>query len=244
MFVLVLYHRHRIQSIVSYTLFPAPMKTILLLCCFLCSTSLLLAQDTATTKSGKQVVLYNNGTWRALDSLLPAFTKPESAKTKLEFLNGKAAIWVDADVWLAGEEKAEQEDNSGIEMAMASYSHVDAPFSDGEQTFSFDGVGVLVMSLSFAFPEELMETLFFDKMLKEAGDDVQITHKEQRAVNNAVVTVYTISVHKGMEKGMILLYVYTGKSSTVLMFGVARKDIFAKYQADIEGFLNGFEVYE
>lgn len=189
-------------------------------------------------------MLYSNGTWRTLDSLLPTYTKPESAKTKIEFLDGKAALWLDADVWIAGEEETKDDEKIGINMTMAFYYHSGMPIPENGTKLNAGNNGAMVIGLSLVFPEAVLEELITNKMLKEISDKSVITHKEKRAVNNVVVSFYTASIQKGAEKGTMLIYIYTGKENTVILMAAAETHLFTQYQADLEGFLNGFETNE
>ena len=186
------------------------------------------AEIIATTKEGKTVVLYDNGTWKYLEEAnKPApvggqgkYARAASATEKLDLLRGKASVYYDPAKW-----KNLKESEPG---------RFELTHKDG------DGYAIVIAE-RMQVPLESLRNIALAHA-KEAAPDARLVAEEKREVNGSEVLFMQTA---GTIQGMSFVYVgyfYTGKAGSVQIITYTGENLLEEYQKDFEELLNGFQV--
>lgn len=196
-----------------------------------------LAQQpsTATTDSGRTVLLYPDGTWKYKDqasSSSPAaksYTKSPAATARLSLADGKAVVNYDAKKW--------RQDKPGEDPDIHKFSLV----LDGQDS----GCVALAARNETQMAPDMAEAAFLVGV-KRQMPDAHVTSEEKRLVNGKEVLCAQVSgtAHvNGMTLPMVMLnYFYSGKEGTIMASAIAPGFLFDEHRAELEQFLNGLEI--
>jgi hypothetical protein len=209
------------------------MKTILFISLLKTTCSISVAQQTATTKDGKTVVLNEDGTWKYdetrsasiefNDSLLTKYNKPLSAKTLLKSQRTDHAVWYNALKW----------------------STVDAkPTEATEYLFKLkdrDGYCITVVE-KIEVPVENFREIILKSLRMRGAEEIEIVKEEYRMVNGKRVLHMQFDARS---KGITFTYTgyyYSNDTGTTQLLCYTGKNLFKDYKQDFENMLNGFTV--
>lgn len=214
------------------------MRTVILLL-FACTTAAtsLHAQRKAVTENGDQVILYDDGTWKAVtDSTADSDTvkiatnpKPFAKEASSSFLVKSAtappvAVWIDATKWTFVKKK------------------------EGPQEYAFemksgDLYGMLI-SEKIELPLEKLREVAVENA-RNAAPDMRVTHLEYRTVNGLKVLNMEM---RGSTSGVHFVYYgyyYTDTNGTYqLVVFTAEKLWDNTNKAKAEAFLNGLTEHQ
>ncbi|MCE1229778.1 MAG: hypothetical protein LWX11_09885 [Firmicutes bacterium] len=185
----------------------------------------LLAQEKATTESGKKVLIFPNGKWTEDPQPLKkqsglSYTKQAKSTSKITFLKNKASIYYDPSLW----KLAKQEDPTKIQL-----QHRDG-----------DGY-VLIISERMQIPTNTLKDIALSNA-KNVAPDSEIVQEETRLVNGNEVLHMQI---RGTIQGIPFIYFgyyYTGKEGCIQMITYTTNNLFDEYKKDFTDFLNGFTI--
>jgi len=216
---------------------PVAMKKLIFSFLFLFSFLITHAQISALTETGRQVILFNDGTWKySTENKENNKNKPDTIKTNpAKFSKSPAATF------LVKSEKT----NTGIFIDPDKWTfkpHLENETSP-EYRFNFksDDCFALLITEKTPFNLEIFPEIAL-KNAQKAAIDARITNQEYRLVNgNKVLFLEMSATIQGIkfkyvgyyfsnEKGSIQLLTYTSEATY--------KDTFS----ELETFLNGFVV--
>ena len=188
------------------------------------SSSLLVAQERATTASGKQVLLFPNGTWKpeTKASLQPqgGFKRPVKSTDKITFNKSKFVVYYNASMW-----KKFGQDQPTRQM----YQHKDG-----------DGYAVIIAE-RMQVPLDSLKSIALNNA-KNAAPDAAITFEENRVVNGIHVLVLQI---KGTIQGMAVTYFgyyYAGAEGCIQVLTYTTDNLFNEFKNDFQDLLNGLTI--
>jgi hypothetical protein len=190
-------------------------------------------QIKAKTSEGKDVVLYDDGTWQYAEDedlkeegkkvFIPVsdtkYTKPGSSKTVFKSERAGYSVWYDNIKW-----KKTSKFNE-----------------DQEAQFQLKNGDAYVMSIAegVEIPIETLGDIAI-KNAENASPNVRVTHKEYRNVNGTDVLHMRL---EGTLQGINFIYYgyyFSNKGGSVQLVGYTSANLFDKYKKDLEDFLNGF----
>lgn len=185
-----------------------------------------LAQEKATTESGKLVVLNPDGTWKyaaePVSTPSPSdssFVRASSATEEARLNRTGYRLFFDPNKWR----------QTGDDLGRASFEH---KAGDGYALAISERIGVPLERL----PEIALSNA------KSAAPDTTVTLQESRVVNGTKVLVLQM---RGTIQDIPFVYYgyyYSGKEGTVQLLTYTAVNLFEEYKADFEQFLNGFVV--
>jgi hypothetical protein len=180
------------------------------------------AQEAATTASGKKVLLYSDGTWKADGKLVaPGAVSqagiPKAATAKASICKGKASLFYNPKKW-----KPKGEETGG----RSAFEH-----ADGD-------ANAIIITERIEIPTESLETVALTNA-KNAAPDAQITFKESRVVNGAKVEVIALKGTIAGIKFQYFGYYVSGAFGTIQAITYTSQNLFEEYKADFVDFLNG-----
>jgi hypothetical protein len=209
------------------------MKTILVIALLLLTWPLTagraIGQETirATTDTGKEVVLYADGTWKHATAVASKPTplglrKPTSA-TKL-FKSDRAGfgIWYDEAKWQLSPKFVEP----------------------GRTEFNLrrgDGYAIAIVE-EIEIPISSLKKIALENA-KEADPEAKIVFEETRVVNGKEVLCMRIDGTMSQIPFRFYGYYYGGKQGTIQLLTYTGQSLFQKYEQDFLDFLNGLEIY-
>ncbi|HMG92339.1 MAG TPA: hypothetical protein VK589_19915 [Chryseolinea sp.] len=198
-------------------------------------TSLLLwvvvlcfAQTKAVTENGDEVVLYDDGTWKSIDSSTseefiktnPAtFTKGKRSSFLLKSSKFNVGFWIDPKKWKF--EKASKNDAAEFELHL----------KDG------DLYGMIIAE-KMQIPLETLKNIAIDNG-RIAAPDLSIQNEEYRTVNGLKVLHLQMA---GTMQGIRFFYYgyyFSNPSGTVQFVTYSAQNLLPTYQTEIEELLNG-----
>ena len=209
------------------------MKTILMIAPLLLTWPLTagraICQETmrATTDTGKEVVLYADGTWKYATAVAskptsPGLRTPASATKLFKSDRGSFGIWYDETKW--------QLNSKSVEPGRREFN---LRRGDGYATAIVEELGIPLTSLKKIALENA----------KEAGPDAKIVFEEMRVVNGKEVLCLKIEVTIEQIPFRFYGYYYGGKQGTIQLLTYTGQVLFEKYEQDFLDFINGLEIY-
>jgi len=199
------------------------MKTIL---SFIATLLVLFvnSQQTATTDSGKKVILYDNGKWEyvksdtsIIDTKIKGFAKPRTATSLAKSEKNNFGIWYDPKKWKMDNEKETTEfffslaKGDGYAMAITERIQI------GMENFKEIALG----------------------NARKAAPDIEVEKEEERMVNGILIKYIQMS---GTVKGIKFTYAgyyCSNESGSIQFLSFTGKSLFKDYQNDFEDLLNG-----
>jgi hypothetical protein len=185
------------------------------------ASSPLAAQVPATTANGRAVMLYENGTWKyaaAVDSAASA--RSAASTSKIDILNGKAALYYDPAKWT---------ETPSDEPGRTMLTHVNG-----------DGMAMIVAE-RLSMPLETLHKIVLDNARK-ASPDVRVMSERQLTVGGRSMLEMEFS---GTMQGIPFTYLgryYTGKAGSIQVLTFTGTNLFSEYEPDFREILSGFEV--
>ena len=205
--------------------------TILIILLFNVSLSC-ISQETAVTKDGKKVLLYENGTWKYIqdvegvkmpDSSLKKFSRPAASKTLLASKRTDHAIWYDATKWALSDMKV----------------------SDvNEYLFKLKNEDAYCMTVveKIEIPIDNFKNIVLKSLEMKGLESVEVLDEDFRMVNGQRVLQLQFT---GSLQGMRFTYMgyyFSNESGTSQILCYTSANLFKQYKAQFENMLNGFTV--
>lgn len=209
------------------------MKTILVIALLLLTWPLAadraICQETmrATTDTGKEVVLYADGTWKYATAVPPkpagpGLRKPASATKLFKSDRGAFGLWYDVAKWQLNTKSDEP----------------------GRTEFNLrrgDGYGVVIVE-ELEIPLPSLKKIALDNV-KDSDPNAKIVFEETRVVNGKDVLCMKIEGTMEQIPFKFYGYYYSGKQGTIQLLAFTGQVLFEKYERDFLDFLNGLEIY-
>jgi hypothetical protein len=203
---------------------------LIALFCLAC-TSPALAQSPvkAKTETGKEVLLFPNGTWSYVEdtkekpSATSTYKKSPTAKTLFKTQRGSFGIWFDEGKW----KKTKTDEVDG-----KTYFHLIA--ADGY---------AMVISEGLSIPIESLKNIALENF-REAAPDAKIVFDEKRIVNGTEVLCLRMD---GTTQGIpfsFFGYYFGGKEGTIQLVTYTGQNLMDKYKVEFTTFLNGLEIFK
>lgn len=210
------------------------MKTTILLLTFLLSAPILFAQQTATTKDGKIVILNDDGTWvyqteatssktQFNDSLLTKYSRPTASKTLLKSERTDHAIWYNETKWTISDTKPTEVSEYLLKLK-------------GQ-----DGYCITVVE-KIEIPIENFSGLVIKNMKMRGAENVNVEKEEYRMVNGRRVLFMQFTVTMNGMSFTYAGYYFSNESGTSQVLCYTAKNLFSQYKQDFMNMLNGFVV--
>ncbi|RXK62496.1 hypothetical protein ESA94_05710 [Lacibacter luteus] len=211
------------------------MKTTILFFAFLFSTVLLFAQQTATTKDGKTVILNDDGTWvyqtetnsssktQFNDSLLTKYSKSTAAKTLLKSERTDHALWYNETKWNPTDLKPTEASEYLLKLK------------------NQDGYCITVVE-KIEIPLENFSAIVVKSMKMRGAENVIVEKEEYRMVNGKRVLFMQFSVTMSGMNFTYAGYYFSNESGTSQVLCYTAKNLFKQYQQEFMTMLNGFVV--
>lgn len=208
------------------------MKMIFLLVILTLFTT--LGQTRAVTSEGREVILYDNGTWEYAsnettsesDPQIPINTKPfrrlKENSFELKSTRVNVCVWLNPLKWSftrGGDDDA----------------------SEYKFQRKKEDLYAMMISEEVEIPLLTLREIALSNA-KSAAPDAKITFEEYRTVNGIKVLCLQM---KGTISGMKFIYYgyyYTNESGTVQLITYTTQALFDEYKTDMEDFLNGFSL--
>lgn len=209
-----------------------PLVILAFICCQFAQ-----AQIKALTENGKEVALYNDGTWKYINasdsasngdsiSLSPhAFAKEASSSFLVKSNNVNVGVYINPAKWKF------------------------TPNKDGGSVpeYGFEEKGGEAYAMMIAEKTEIPLASFRQIALinaQRAAPDARVVASEYRMVNGKKILY---SVMKATVQGIKFVYVgyyYSNKNGSVQLLGYTSEQVYPQMQKVIESFLNGFVEVE
>jgi hypothetical protein len=182
----------------------------------------------ATTESGKQVILYTDGTWAyTAQKPLPMsqgykFSRSTEATEKAALMGGRYALFFNPQKW---KHYAVQE------QGRLAWRHREG-----------DGYA-MVLQERIEIPLGTLRNIALANA-QEAAPDAQVTFEGKRQVNGTELLCLQI---KGTIQGVAFTYLgyyYSSNYGTVQILTYTAQNLFEEFQNEFEEFLNGFAVID
>lgn len=210
------------------------MKTTLLLSLLLTITSVSIAQQTATTKDGKTVLLNDDGTWvyqteanssktQFNDSLLTKYSKPTAAKTLLKSERTDHALWYNESKWSKSDMKPSEATEFMLKLK--------------EQ----DGYCITVVE-KIEIPIENFSAIVLKSMKMRGAESVVVEKEEYRMVNGKRVLFMQFTATTSGMTFTYAGYYFSNESGTSQVLCYTSKNLFGQYKQEFMNMLNGFVV--
>lgn len=213
------------------------MNKLLLLFLFSVTISALHAQTKALTESGKQVTLYDDGTWKYLTdnqaNAKPAtediklnstkFSKSANQTFLLKSNKVNVAVFLDPVKWTATPRRDNEAD-------------VEYHFSDK----SDDGRAMMITEKTPVPLENMPNVALINA--QRAAVDAKITKREYRIVNGTKVLYLEMAATIQGMKILYLGYYFSDSHGTTQLLCYTSEALYSEVSKDLEAFLNGFTV--
>lgn len=211
------------------------MNRLFLFFCLLSLSNLANGQTKALTESGREVILYDNNTWKYSqdDSDKNTVSTDSLVLNKTKFTKSKGATFLVKSTAF----------NVGVYMNPMKWTF--APHKDNETSpeyrFSLksgDGYVMMITERTQISLEEMRKIALLNA--QKASVDIKETAAEYRMVNNIKVLCLTM---KGTVKGMKITYFgyyYSNSNGTVQLISYSTQQSYDSVKNDLESFLNGF----
>ncbi len=210
------------------------MKTLIYLlsltclCCLLNGRALAQTATHARTDTGKDVILYPDGTWKFAPEEAPpkgdsSYGKSASALKAYKPQRGDFTIWYDETKWQL--EVRRNDDGNG---------HLRLLGTDGYAMVISEGLFIPIASL---------KKIALDNA-RAAAPDSRVVSEETRTVNGKEVLCLVIEGTVEQIPFTYYGYYYGGKQGTIQLITFTGQSLFAKYKKDFTDFLNGLEIQD
>lgn len=206
------------------------MKKLILI--LLCSASLSYAeaQKKAITENGREVRLYNDGTWKYLDAAQNQsveianntnnFSKSDNAQYLLKSAQLNVGFWIDKKNWSFRQ----------------GYNNPDAEFE--LQLKDGDLYGMIIIE-KIEVPLASLRNIALENG-REAAPDLEIVKEEYRTVNGLKVLLLQMSGTAQGIKFTYYGYYYSNPKGTVQFITYTSTNLLEQYITDCNELLNGF----
>ncbi len=210
------------------------MKTTILLFALLASAPVLFAQQTATTKEGKIVILNDDGTWvyqpettgsktEFNDSLLTKYNKPTAAKTLLKSERTDHAIWYNETKWTRSDMKPTEASEYLLKLK------------------DRDGYCITVVE-QIEIPLENFSNIVVKSMKMRGAENLVVEKEEYRLVNGKRVLFMQFTLTMSGMTFTYAGYYFSNESGTSQVLCYTSKNLFNQYNQDFMNMLNGFVI--
>lgn len=210
------------------------MNKLLLLFLFLAASNISTAQISALTENGRQVILFNNGTWKySADSaknhsdtikINPAkYSKSVDASFLAKSNTVNVGIFIDPDKWTF-KTHLENELNPEYRFSLK----------------SGDGYAMLVTEKTPIDLENMRNIALINA--QKAAIDAKITNQEYRTVNNKKVLFLEMSGTVQGIKFRYMGYYFSNEKGTTQLLSYTTEAMYNAASKKLETFLNGFAV--
>ncbi len=190
--------------------------------------SQVLAQSVirARTETGKDVILYPDGTWKyPPEESQPKhdsnYSKPASSRASYKPERGDFVIWYDEAKWRLQPRRE----------------------ADARAHFSLVGTDgyAMIISEGLPIPLESLKRIALDNA-KEAAPDAKLVSEERRIVNGKELLCLVFEGTIQQIPFTYYGYYYGGKQGAIQVLTFTGQSLFAKYKKDFTDFLNGLEI--
>ncbi len=210
------------------------MKKALLTVLFIIPVFVVKAQINAVTNTGDEVVLFDDGTWKYVDS--------ESIKSAIIPVNKHKFERDDDSNFLVKSKKI----NVGVYINIQKWSFTKGTDKDAfELQFQLKGEDLYAMSITekVQVPLESLRNIAIENA-RSAAPDIKVQKEEYRTVNGTKVLMLQMN---GTIQGMKFVYYgyyFSNENGTIQLLTYTSESLFPSYKDDIEDFLNGLYVIE
>ncbi len=185
------------------------------------------AQTRARTETGKEVILYPDGTWKYVTepTVRPfpkvSYIKPPSATKFIKTERGNFGVWYDESKW----KKAGKPDAEGK-------VHFQLIGEDGYVMVIAEGIEMPITTLK----EVVLENA------QKAAEDAKIILEEKRVVNGREILCLRINGTLKQIPFAYYGYYYGGKEGTIQVITYTSQNLLKKYEQVFTEFLNGLVI--
>jgi hypothetical protein len=185
------------------------------------------AQTRARTETGKEVILYPDGTWKYIteSTIRPSqkvsYIKPPSATKFIKTERGNFGVWYDESKW----KKAGKPDPEGKLYF---------------QLIGEDGY-VMVIAEGIEMPITTLKEVVLENAQK-AAEDARIILEEKRVVNGREILCLRINGTLKQVPFAYYGYYYGGKEGTIQVITYTSQNLLKKYEQVFTEFLNGLVI--
>ena len=193
-----------------------------------CLVILSYAQTKAVTENGDEVILYDDGTWKAIDAgagdevikTNPAkFTKEKSSGFLLKSNKFNVGFWLNAKKWSF--EKGDNNEDAEYELQL----------KNGD-------LYAMVIAEKMQIPLETLKKIAVENG-RSAAPDLTIENEEYRTVNGLKVLHLQMTGSMQGIKFFYYGYYYSNANGTVQFITYSAQTLLPTYKADAEELLNG-----
>ncbi|MBP7261213.1 MAG: hypothetical protein KBB37_07995 [Bacteroidia bacterium] len=210
------------------------MRKLALVSTLLFCTFLVNAQIKALTENGEEVVLYSDGTWKALEksdlensvdtNTKQAFVKPTDAAFQLKSQKTNISININTKLWSFKKATSNE---------------------DAEYDFQSKSKEMYAMLITekIEIPIKNLRKIALSNA-RSVAPDVQIIKEEMRKVNGQY---YLCMQMNGTIEGIKFTYYgyyFSSSKGTVQFISYTAQNLFESYKSDMESLLNGMSVLD
>lgn len=205
------------------------MRKLLLLCYFLLLINIAKAQQKAVTETGKEVILFDNGTWKYQDESdieekeIPRnpkkFKKSKDATFLLKSTTFKVGFWLNPKKW------SFTKDGSNAE-------------AEYELKLKGEDVYAMILTEKIEIPLETLKIIALENA-KSVAPDMKVIKEEYRTVNGIEILLIEM---KGTLQGIKIAYYgyyFSNPNGTVQFMTFTSQNLIDGYKAECEELLNG-----
>ena len=208
------------------------VKKLTLLIFFSIGAIVGVAQTSAVTSNGDEVILYNDGTWKFINKPDSSTNKADTSKTVF-LKNNEATFLLKSNVTNVGiylNPKKWSFSKSGAN-ASAEYSL---------QLKGEDAYGMLIAE-KIEIPLESLKNLAFENA-KNAAPDIKIIKEEYRIVNGTTVLCLQMNGTTQGIKFSYFGYYFSFAKGSIQLVTYTSQNLLKDYKPALEELLNGFVV--
>ncbi len=188
-----------------------------------------LAQTRAQTETGREVILYPDGTWKyateppGRPSPRVPYIKPTSANKFLKTERGNFGVWYDGSKW----------------------NKVGKPDLEGKVYFQLIGEDgyAMVISEGIEIPTPGLKEIALENA-KKVAEDAKLILEEKRVVNDREILCLKINGTIKQIPFAYYGYYYGGKEGAIQVITYTSQNLFKKYEQIFTEFLNGLVFLE
>jgi hypothetical protein len=213
------------------------MKRLLLLLIFSTLFCSLKSQVKALTENGREVVLYDNGTWKYVSNSANEISndKDEITTNSHSYFKGAGATFLVKSNRL----------NIGVFMNPTKWTFSAHKENEVNPEYTFTlksgmGYGIIISEKTEINLLELKKVAL--KNAQDAAPDAKITSAEYRTVNNIKVLCMKFTGTISGIKFVYFGYYYSNSNGTVQFLTYTSEKMFDEAQTELESLLNGFTV--
>lgn len=205
------------------------MKRTTLLLLFCCLTGYLFCQVKAVTETGKEVILYFDGTWKYTDDIdnpksdiqtnPKEFKKPDNATFLLKSSKLNIGFWLDTKKWTFAKSKSN-------------------PEAEYELNLKSGDLYGMIITENIEVPLESLKDIVM-KNGQSVSPDIHVVKEEYRMVNGLkVLLLQSDGTIQGV-KFSYYGYYFSNKNGTVQLIMYTAQNLLSRYLKDCEEVLNG-----